>query len=152
MNPQQELMRAFRDAQKYTEVPKLDHGQRLKWNQALEEILRRIAPDQTLLVVPQGLMLNYLARRVNPTPYGVFDPVEFAIYGEDRVLVSLKTHMPDYVVLAHVDLREQGARFFGRDYGQQISAWIHAQYREETLFGSPPLQDDQFGLLLLKRK
>ena len=59
---------------------------------------------------------------------------------------------PDYIVLAHVDTSENGARFFGRDYGQRIHAWIHERYRQERLIGDAPLRDERFGLLLLRRK
>jgi hypothetical protein len=36
-------------------------------NPLLEEIQRRLSPKDTLLVLPEGVMLNYLSRRVNPT-------------------------------------------------------------------------------------
>src|SRR5262249_22217536 len=42
--------------------------------EALEDIRRRLGPNDTLGVVPEGVMLNYLSRRVNPTPYINFMP------------------------------------------------------------------------------
>ena len=124
----------------------------LQVNVALQEIQRLVRPDETLVVLPQGVMINYLSRRVNPTPYLGFDPFVLAMYGEERLLDSLQAAPPDYIVLAHVDTSENGARFFGRDYGQRIHAWIHERYRQERLIGDAPLRDERFGLLLLRRK
>lgn len=120
-------------------------------NATLERIATLVRPDETLAVLPEGVMLNYLSRRVNPTPYINFMPPELLIFGERSILDSLKTHPPDFIVLVHKDTSEYGFKFFGRDYGQQIYAWIAANYRGVSLVGSPPLQDDRPGLLLMQR-
>jgi hypothetical protein len=118
---------------------------------ALEELGHRTRPDQTLLVLPEGVMINYLSRRVNPTPYFVFLPLELALFGEDQMLSSMQAHPADYVMLVHRDTSEYGVPFFGRDYGRKLYAWIMAHYRPLTLIGAPPLQDKRFGILLLRR-
>ena len=46
------------------------------------------------------------------------------LFGEQQMLRSLQTHLPDFVLVLHVDYDEFGYRFFGRDYGQRILAWI----------------------------
>ena len=118
---------------------------------ALEELGRRARPDQTLLVLPEGVIINYLSRRVNPTPYFVFMPVELALFGEEQMLSSMQAHPADFVMLVHRDTSEYGVRFFGRDYGRKLYAWMMAHYRPITLIGAPPLQDKRFGILLLRR-
>jgi len=117
----------------------------------LQEISTRVDPNATLAVLPDGVMLNYLSRRANPTPYIVLVPTEVAYFGEDRILAAYEAHPPDYIVLVHKDTSEYGVQFFGRDYAQRIAAWIRAHYQAAVLIGAPPLHDDRFGLLLLKR-
>lgn len=117
---------------------------------ALEEIRARARPDQTLAVFPEGIMINYLARRVNPTPYLFFGPFDMILSGENRILTAFRAHAPDYVILAHKDTSEYGFRFFGRDYGQTLYAWILDHYRPVALVGAPPLKDQRFGLLLMQ--
>ena len=48
----------------------------------IQAIGQRLPPDGTLAVMPQGLMLNYLMRRTNPTPYVNFMPPEVLAVGE----------------------------------------------------------------------
>jgi hypothetical protein len=119
---------------------------------ALDEIGRQLAPDDTLVVVPEGVMLNYLSRRVNPTPHINFMPPELIMFGERNILAAFEAHPPDYVAVAHKQTEEYGLLYFGKDYGQKIHAWIMENYTQVKLWGEPPLQSPAFGILLLKRK
>jgi 4-amino-4-deoxy-L-arabinose transferase-like glycosyltransferase len=118
----------------------------------LDEIGRQLAPNDTLAVIPEGVMLNYLSRRVNPTPYLNFMPPELIMFGELNILAAFQAHPPDYVVVAHKQTEEYGLFYFGRDYGQKTHAWIMENYTQVKLWGEPPLQSPAFGILLLKRK
>jgi hypothetical protein len=121
-------------------------------NDILEQLRTRAAPGASLAVFPEGAMLNFLARRVNPTPYPSLMPTELSAFGEVRILEALRKHPPDYIVLAHRDTSEFAVQFFGRDYAQAIGRFIAEQYRPLALVGSQPLRDQRFGLLLLGRK
>ena len=116
----------------------------------LAEIDRRVPPDATIAVMPDGVMINYLARRRSPTRYLSFMPPEMMIYGEGAILAALQADPPDFVLLAHMDTSEYGVRFFGRDYGQPILDWIRERYRPVSSVGDTPLQSERFGLLLLE--
>lgn len=119
-------------------------------NAVLDDLSHRMSPNNTLMVIPEGPMINYLARRVIPLPYLSLTPVLFQRVGEGRILASFRDHPPDYIVLAHKDTSEEGYQFFGRDYAQNLFAWINSHYQAIRLFGAVPLQDGRFGLLLLQ--
>ena len=122
-------------------------------NAALEEIETRLDPDDSLVVLPEGVMLNYLARRANPTGHINFMPPELIIFGEDRILEALLASPPDYVALTHKDTREYGLDFFGRGYGRKLFAWVGHHYRPVALFGGHPLRDGtRFGIRLMERR
>ena len=109
---------------------------------ALAEIERRLAPDDELLVLPEGIGLNYFARRKTPGRHINFMPLEFVLFGESKMLAEWKSSPPKAVLLVHKDTSEYGYPFFGRDYGQAIQAWVLANYRltwSESR-GGPPLQ------------
>ena len=120
----------------------------------LLEDLRAIArdhPNVTLMAVPEGLMINYLARVVNPTTHQNFMPLEMVMYGEDRMLADLAARPPDLIALVHADHEIHGAKFFGRDYGFKLDAWIRARYRPLKLYGAEPYTSERFGILLMQR-
>ncbi|MBW2275266.1 MAG: glycosyltransferase family 39 protein [Deltaproteobacteria bacterium] len=108
-------------------------------DEALGEIQRRLGPGQSLAVLPEGVMINYLARRVNPTGHINFMPPELIIFGEDEIVEAFRRAPPDFVLLTRKDTREYGGAGFGRDYGLALVDWIHAHYRGVARIGVYPL-------------
>lgn len=119
---------------------------------ALKEIETRLSPSQTLAVLPEGVMLNYLARRANPTPYVSFMPFEVILLGEEQMLAAFSHAPPDAVILAHRNTSEYGVAFFGRDYARGLFSWIIASYKPVWRVGAVPFVDEHFGVALLERK
>jgi hypothetical protein len=123
---------------------------------AAKQIPPEISPAKTLACFPEGIIINYLARIPTPTPYVNFNPPDLLLFGESQMLASLRSSPPDFIFLVHKDTIEFGERFFGRDYGQKIFAWIQANYQEQPLpmlyLGAEPLHDSQFGIRLLIRR
>lgn len=117
----------------------------------LAEIQRRVGPTQTLAALPEGAMLNYLARRDSSVPYIMYDPLSMLLWGEQKIEKDLEAKPPDFLALIHRDYSDLGARFFGRDYGQTLMSWIQANYRPVWRTGAPPLRDGRFGVVLLER-
>lgn len=122
--------------------------------QALQRIEALVPPDGTLVAMPEGVMLNYLARRANPTPYTTFMPTELGVYGETEILASLRASAPDFVLLVHKDTREFGVGFFGADprYGAQIMEWVRSQYFPIEVIQHEPLVSQRFGIKIMKRR
>ena len=118
----------------------------------MREIVRRVQPDETLAVVPEGVMINYMTRRAASTPHNNFMPPELIIYGEERILADFRASPPDYIAVVHKDTTEYGFPLFGQDYAQRFYAWIEANYTRVHRTGKAPLvKTKQFGIDLLKR-
>jgi hypothetical protein len=78
-------------------------------------------------------------------------PPELTLFGEERILISLRRCPPDYVLVVHKETDEYGYRFFGRDYGEKIYRWLRANYEIVSSIGAPPLRDERFGMVLMRR-
>ncbi|HJO26463.1 MAG TPA: hypothetical protein QF730_04365 [Planctomycetota bacterium] len=119
---------------------------------ALGEIEARTESAETLLVLPEGVMLNYLARRATPTPFINFMPPEFAFFGGQTMLAALRASPPDLVVLVHKDTSEYGLPLFGRDFGVELMDWVRSNYVESWRVGAKPLEraHSRFGLAILE--
>jgi len=97
--------------------------------------------DATVLVMPEGVMINYLARRRNPTPYTNFMPPEVIFFGEDHIVESLQANPPDFIVVIPKDTSEYGYRSFALDYGQEIGRWVDRNYRLVSILRSSDKRD-----------
>jgi hypothetical protein len=105
-----------------------------------------------LVVLPEGLILNYLARLENPTGQLNFTPPAIVMYGEQEMLQAMRQHPPEFVVLTVMDTAEYGPRFFGQDYARTMGAWIDQNYGLVRVLGLGSFRGAKFGMILLHRK
>ena len=116
----------------------------------LKQIQTHVGPDQTLLVLPQGVMLNYLARRTNPTPYYLFDRTSRVLWGETAVTDRIRAAAPDWV--AYVE-RGVGRDLFGTGkHFVELHKWVQAHYTPVWQVGTPFKNPPGPGAMLLRRQ
>jgi hypothetical protein len=109
--------------------------------------LNSLPRGATLAVLPEGVMLNYLARRENPTPYISFMPPEVLMFRQSEVLAALRAHPPDYVVInGYSNPHEYGFEAFDA-YAGQIMTWVR-----ETYENVPLSVGEGFPLKLMKHR
>lgn len=94
----------------------------------LSELGQLTSVGQTMAVLPEGVMLNYLSRIANPTPYINFMPPEFIMFGEENMVAAFEATPPDWIVLTDRHAPEYGYDLLGTDYGLGITEWIRRNY------------------------
>jgi hypothetical protein len=119
---------------------------------ALQWIEARTPEGSTLAALPEGIMLNYMARRRTTSPYVNFTMGEVLRFGEEGLLASLQRSPPDYIALVHRKTGEFGVGRFGSDerYGLRTVAWIESRYDGVARFGAD--QEEAFGIRILARR
>jgi hypothetical protein len=134
----------FMDRLVAAKVHRVDRGADAFWadDRALaigalvEQIRAQVGPSETLVGIPEGALVSYLARRRNPTPYYLFDRTTLALWGETRMVEALDAAAPDWVVL--VDRGGAGGgSTFGRDVGGATYDWATRNYRPVWRHGVP---------------
>ncbi len=102
-------------------------------------------------VIPEGVMLNYLARKPNPSGFLNFMPLEISLFGEEKMIAALEKSRPDYVILIDKNLTEDGCVSFGKDCGRKIMEWVKNNYAPLETIGAEPFQG-KFGIVIAKRQ
>lgn len=121
--------------------------------EALTVIEELIGKEETFTVVPEGVMLNYLARRRSTVPYMNFMPTEFTIFGQSTILQSFKDDPPDFIIIADKEATEWGYRYFGHPgYGENVFRWILDNYQPVKQILNKPLSGQGFGILITRKK
>jgi len=111
------------------------------------ETLSRLPREATLATIPEGIMINYLSRRTNPTPYINLMPPEVLMFGQDRILDAFRNHPPDYVLyVQNSSSADFGFKSFREDYGRQIFQWITENYEPVATPTEP-----SYPIVLLER-
>jgi hypothetical protein len=104
----------------------------------LQALRLKNSANQTLAVMPEGALLNFLAEMPNSTPYWSFNP-PYSFFapdqgeaaGEEKIVLALQAKPPDWVVLVPENLADFGTPFFGKDYGLRIYDFVRKHYRSE---------------------
>jgi hypothetical protein len=110
---------------------------------------------RSLLVIPEGIMLNYLTRLPNSIPNYFFQPFVLANGGDDKIVNRLTTSPPDRIVVLSRDLREYGVPRFGasREHGRKILEFLAQNYHTIHAFGEPDVFDPEgLGFVVLARR
>jgi hypothetical protein len=123
----------------------------------LARLDEEMEPGDDLVALPEGVMLNYLSRRLNPTRFIVFVPPELAMFGEGVILAELMANPPDFIALVQRSTSEYGLPIFGIHYGTSIMRWVRESYEFSGLVGARPLvperlKDHRWGIQLMRRK
>ncbi len=100
-------------------------------------------------VLPEGVMINYLARVPNPTPYVNFMPPEEVVFGDAAWTQAFEASPPDVVVIVPKDTSEYGRGPFGVGYGTALAAWVEANYAPRS---KVRVADLGFAVTLLVRR
>ncbi len=122
---------------------------------AMAELVRdlkgRMGPDDTLLVLPEGILVNYLLRRRTPTRFVNFMPPELVFFDEEKIVAEIASAPPDFVALVHRPTTDYGHPFIGDGYGEPIMEWIRAHYTEVRRIEDDPFEPDPkaFGVSVL---
>ncbi len=120
---------------------------------ALERLEALGSPQDSLLVLPQGVILNYWLRWKNPVPHFLFVPTEIEAFGEGAMLAALEVHPPDWVAVVDRPYAEFGVGPFGVDpaWGAALLSWVDAHYQVVETLGAEPFGGRGFGVQLLRR-
>ena len=122
---------------------------------ALAWIENNVPTNATLATLPEGVLVNYLSRRVNPTPGLDWNPTLFAVFSQQKMTAAFEKNPPDYVLFVEWNAYEFGVNNeFGHSsaFGLELMQWIEKNYQPVKLFGSEPFQKNGlFGMKILKR-
>ncbi len=112
-----------------------------------------VPPGATIAALPQGVMLNYLSHRINPTPCLDWNPTMFTVVGQEKMTTVFEKNPPDYVCVVEWRSYDFGVGYFGSEpgYGMELMQWIGKNYAPVQLFGSEPLRNGLFGIKIFKR-
>jgi hypothetical protein len=113
-------------------------------------VAKRLAADPpgTLLVLPDGLSINFLTRRSSVMP-------NVGGGGADELrMEELRQSPPEYVVLISLDLAEHGIRQYGApgNPGYLLLKWAKQNYTVEASWGDPFSGTNLKGATILRRK
>lgn len=120
----------------------------------ITEQMMSLPPGQTLVCLPEGLMVNYLARMRSPLPHFFYYSVVTERGRESRVVARLRQQPPDWVLLVPRGLEEYGISRYGERSGAggEILAWVRANYDSVGHVAGEPMSFGRHQLEVFRRR
>jgi hypothetical protein len=114
-----------------------------------------IAPGATLLVLPEGALINYISRHKYPMPVWVSIGGGSTTEEVQEIINRLRQSPPDYIVLISRSMKEHGLQQFGAPGtpGEKTLKWITDNYFTIASRGGDPfVSTGEKGAAILQRK
>jgi hypothetical protein len=104
---------------------------------AMAEAVRAAKPPAaTLVVFPEGQVLNFLAGKPNPVRQKLYIPGYLQVSNEPQLLEDLRRKRPGAIVVWPRSTEEYGPVEFGVDYGREVFTWIERNYEPSPVRSS----------------
>ena len=125
------------------------NSQFLPYKNVVNWIKENTNKSDTILVLPESPMLNFITNRPTNNKYYHLIPNHISALGEENIVRDLYKSMPDYIILQKYDYQLYGKHFLGLDYGLEIYDFINKNYVDIAIFSD---SKNLFSILLFKKK
>ncbi len=96
---------------------------------ALNYIYKNTKEDNTVLMLPEGCIINFITKRPTNTKLYHLIPNHIAALGESNVVQEFQTNPPDFIMLNNVNYGMYGKPFICKDFGLNICKFIYENYQ-----------------------
>ena len=127
----------------------LENPRAQQFQASLDLLKKNVAANETIAVLPEGVMYNFFLKKKAPTPYISLMPLEVLLYGESVVTNAYKTSPPDYLVFPRRSTQGYGFSEFGRGYAEDLYLWLQNNYEILEVFKD---ERNIFQVEVLKKK
>ena len=114
------------------------------FNETLRYLKNHSNLDDSLLVIPEGIILNFLSNRTWDFYQTSFTPLDFETFGEDVIIKNITEIKPKYIALSNRNTSEYAKSYVCKDYGVKACKYIVENYTLEAAFG------EKFRIYLFK--
>ena len=110
-------------------------------------INENISKNKTLLILPEGSIINFAEEIKSNDKYFNLNPVYAEMYGMDNVMNNIITNEPDYIAVSNLLYTDYPDASFKKTYGKKLYEYIKEKYQFEKTAGN----QIQFEIYKLKK-
>lgn len=101
--------------------------------------------DDSILIFPEGLMINFLAGRKSDGYYNSMIPLYVEVFSDEAFIDHFKKTKPDYIVFNNWRSQDYYFNYICNDYAQAFCSFVAQNYKQEKVV------DDGFRYLIFRR-
>jgi hypothetical protein len=105
-------------------------------NELIDYVKTSVPEGKGFLVMPEGVMLNFLTGRDSDNKYYSLLPLNIESFGESNIINDLKKNPPDYIFINNRNTSDYGFKHICNDYAFNLCSYIVQNYQFEKMIGS----------------
>ena len=99
-----------------------------RYSELIPYINANIKPDEKLLVLPEGCMLNYLTKIKSDNKLYYLIPPNVDVFSQNGIIERLRENMPEYIIVFSNYYVWYNTTTFANGYGVEIQKFIEDNY------------------------
>ncbi len=119
-------------------------------NQTIDFINLNVKPHESIWIIPEGIMINFLTKR----PYnGFYENVTepyIQAFGEEKIISDIDKNPPDYIMVNNRDSIDYGYQYICKDYGKKICEYVRKKYTLITTLSGKKDDEGVFYMIIYK--
>ena len=101
-------------------------------NKLVNYIEKNTDKEDTVLVLPEGTVVNFLTGRKSDNKFYSQIPLYIETFGDKLIVERLKFKTPKYIVITDYNTSNYYYSFYGLDYAGEVLEYIHKNYIREV--------------------
>ena len=86
--------------------------------------------DDKILILPEGMIINFLTNRKTDDFYNSFLPLYIETFGEEKIIEHYKSNKPEYIVLSNLNMKDYYYKYICQDYALDFCTFIKDNYNQ----------------------
>lgn len=105
-------------------------------NQLVDYINNYTLSNDKILIIPEGLIINFFTKRESDDFYNSFLPLYTETFGVDVIIKHFDMRKPEYIILSNLDMKDYYYRFICQDYASDFCSFILKNYDNQYIIGN----------------
>jgi len=121
---------------------------------AIKYLKADLKENDTVLVLPEGLIINFILKKESPFYNTSFTPLDFDAYGEEYLIENLSNSVPKYLLIFKRNYNDYGKNFICEDFGQKFCEKIDEIYDKNDILNDKSVEtpSDSYLIRIFERK
>ncbi len=102
-----------------------------RYNYLIDYIINNTDKNDTVLVLPEGVMLNYLTKRKSDNMLYYLIPPNTEIFGNEKIINRIKNNAPEIIIIFNNKYPWYNTTSFSNGWGSEIFNFINKYYKIE---------------------
>lgn len=115
-------------------------------NDLIKYIETNTKKTDTIVILPEGAMINFLTDRKSDNFYTSLIPLYVEVFGENKIIEHFKQTKPEYIIFNNWDSSDYYFKYICSDYAASFCSYVSQNYTQEKII------DKGLRYLIFKKK